>query len=118
MHLLSSWYSKLLTFFSQINAIWNWGWTFQRVTINSCQVGFTLSQGSTSNTGAQGVGAEAIIDAVVTNTPVFIQSSGASNGHLQGSIVLNNIQLTNVNVAVGVENGATVVSGQSAVLQI
>lgn len=80
------------------------------VTINNCQVGFDLSQGSTSNTGAQGVGAEAIIDAVVSNTPIFVRSSGPSPGHLQGSIVLNNIQLTNVPIAVGVKNGATVVS--------
>lgn len=79
------------------------------VTINNCQIGFDLTQGSTSNTGAQGVGAEAIIDAVVSNTPTFILSSGPSNGHLQGSIVLNNIQLTNVPVAVGVSGGGTVV---------
>lgn len=94
-----------------INAIWNWGWTFQRITINNCQVGFDLTQGGTSNTGAQGVGAEAIIDAVVTNTQTFVRWSGASSGHLQGSLVLNNIQLTNVPVAVGVKGGPTVLAG-------
>lgn len=85
-------------------------YTILGVTINNCQIGFDLTQGSTSNTGAQGVGAEAIIDAVVTNTPTFILSSAPSSGHLQGSIVLNNIQLTNVPIAVGVAGGATVVS--------
>ena len=67
-------------------------------------------QGSTSNTGVQGVGAEAIIDAVVSNTTIFVRTSGPSTGHLQGSIVLNNIQLKNVSTAVGVKGGATVVS--------
>lgn len=79
------------------------------VTINNAQIGFDLVQGSTSSTGNQGVGGEAIIDAVVSNTQTFIRWSGPSNGHLQGSLVLNNIQLTNVPVAVGVTNGATVV---------
>ncbi|THG98774.1 hypothetical protein EW026_g3453 [Hermanssonia centrifuga] len=102
-----------VTFNNPINAIWNWGWTFQGVTINNAQVGFDLSIGDTSSTGNQGVGAEAIIDAVVTNTPIFVRSSIPSNGHLQGSIVLNNIKLTNVPIAVGVKNGATVLAGGS-----
>ena len=59
----------------------------------------------------QGVGSEAIIDAVVTNTPVFVRSSVASNGTLPYSLVLNNIKLTNVPTAVGVANGATILAG-------
>lgn len=43
----------------------------------------------------QGVGAEAIIDAVVTNTPVFLQRS-KTQSTLDGSIVLSNVKLTNV----------------------
>ena len=58
----------------------------------------------------QGVAAEAIIDAVITNTPVFIQNSGGSN-NLDGSLVLNNIRLNNVPVAVGVKGGANVLNG-------
>ena len=57
------------------------------------------------------VGSEAIIDAVVVNTPVFLQTSTASNGTLAGSIVLNNIQLRNVPVAVGVKGGKVVLKG-------
>lgn len=57
------------------------------------------------------VGAEAIIDAVVTNTPIFVRTSQPSNGRLGGSLVLNNIKLNNVPVAVGVAGGATVLSG-------
>lgn len=58
----------------------------------------------------QSVGAEAIIDAVVTNTPVFVRSSTATNS-LAGSLVLNNIQLNNVPVAVGIAGGAVVLNG-------
>jgi glucan 1,3-beta-glucosidase len=54
-----------------------------------------------------GVGSEVIIDAVVTDTPIFLQTTAASNGTLEGSIVLNNIELYNVPVAVGVTGNAT-----------
>ncbi|KAF7311538.1 hypothetical protein MKEN_01056200 [Mycena kentingensis (nom. inval.)] len=89
--------------------IWNWGWTFQGVTINNAQVGFDLATGG--GTASQTVGAEAIIDATVSNTPVFVRTSQPSNGHLGGSIVLNNIRLTNVPTAVGVVGGAVVLAG-------
>ena len=79
------------------------GWTFQGVTINNCQVGFDLQTSS--------VEAEAIIDAVVTNTPIFVRFSSASNGRLTSSLVLNNIRLLNVPTAVGVVGGAVVLAG-------
>jgi glucan 1,3-beta-glucosidase len=50
------------------------------------------------------------MDALVTNTPVFFQSSSAVT-HLDGSIVLNNIQLVNVGTAVGIVGGITVLAG-------
>ncbi|EIW63632.1 exo-beta-1,3-glucanase [Trametes versicolor FP-101664 SS1] len=93
-----------------VYGLWNWGWTFQGVTINNCQVGFDLATGGTTQ-DSQGVQGEAIIDAVVTNTPVFVRSSQASNGALRGSLVLNNIKLNNVPIAVGVVGGAVVLNG-------
>ncbi|EJD05787.1 exo-beta-1,3-glucanase [Fomitiporia mediterranea MF3/22] len=95
---------------SAIFGLWNWGWTFQGVTINNCQVGFDLSTGGLDQ-GDQTIGAEAIIDAVVTNTPIFVRTSQPSNGHLAGSLVLNNIKLNNVPTAVGVVGGAVVLNG-------
>ncbi|KAJ7445696.1 exo-beta-1,3-glucanase [Mycena galericulata] len=89
-----------------ILGVWAWGWTFQDVKINDCQIGFDL---------LGGVGAEAIIDAVVHNTPIFVRSASPSNGTLVGSVVLNNIQLNNVTTAVGVVGGAVVLDGGSKV---
>ncbi|KAK0442864.1 exo-beta-1,3-glucanase [Armillaria borealis] len=91
-------------------AMWNWGWTFQGVAINNCQVGFDLMTGGKA-LWRQTVGAEAIIDATVRQTEVFVRSSAASNGSLDGSLVLQNIQLTNVPVAVGTGDGAIVLPG-------
>ncbi|KAF8900725.1 exo-beta-1,3-glucanase [Gymnopilus junonius] len=89
---------------------WNWGWTYQGITFNNCQVGFDIASGGLSESD-QTTGALAIIDAVATNTPIFLRSSQPSNGHLAGSLVLNNVQLNNVPVAVGVVGGAVVLNG-------
>ncbi|KAK7049317.1 hypothetical protein VNI00_005918 [Paramarasmius palmivorus] len=96
-------------------AAWNWGWTFQGITINNCQVGFDiLTGGLTQDT--QTVGAEAIIDATVTNTPIFVRTSQPSTGSLAGSLVINNARLNNVPTAVGVVGGATVLAGGSTTI--
>ncbi|KAF8078080.1 exo-beta-1,3-glucanase [Lyophyllum atratum] len=93
-----------------IYSLWNWGWTFQGVTINNCQVGFDLATGGTTQ-ATQSTGAQAIIDATITNTPIFVRTSQPSNGRLAGSIVLNNARLNNVPTAVGVVGGAVVLAG-------
>ncbi|KAJ6500534.1 exo-beta-1,3-glucanase [Mycena sanguinolenta] len=94
-----------------ISGVWNWGWTYQGVNINNCGIGFDLATGSTSS--VQAVSAEAIIDATVTNTPIFVRTSTASGGGLigAGSLVLNNIKLNNVPTAVGVVGGTVVLAG-------
>jgi len=71
------------------------------------QVGFDL------NTGSGAVGAEAIIDSTVKNTPIFIRTSTTSSSSSPRSLVLNNIKLTNVPIAVGVNGGATVLKGST-----
>ncbi|KAG8718155.1 hypothetical protein FRC09_013091 [Ceratobasidium sp. 395] len=58
---------------SGIFQAWNWGWTFQDVKIINCQVGFDLLTGGLTQ-DKQTVGADVIIDAVVTNTPIFIRT--------------------------------------------
>jgi len=57
------------------------------------------------------MGVQAIIDTDIRNMPIFIQTSKLSNGSLAGSIVLNNVKLTNVFTAVGVANGNVILSG-------
>ena len=64
----------------------------------------------------QTVGSEAIIDAVVSNTPIFVRSSNSSDGSLKGSLVLNNIKLNNVPTAVGVVGGTVVLAGGSTTI--
>ncbi|KZT11300.1 glycoside hydrolase family 55 protein [Laetiporus sulphureus 93-53] len=93
---------------------WNWGWTFQGVTINDCSIGFDLQTGGLTEDD-QTVGGVAIIDAIVSHTPVFLSASNSSNS-LSGSVVLSNIQLTNVSTAVGVVNGDVILEGGSTTI--
>ncbi|KAF6741973.1 glucan 1,3-beta-glucosidase [Ephemerocybe angulata] len=93
-----------------VYSLWNWGWTYQGINLNNCQIGFDINSGGLT-VDTQTTGAQAIIDAVVTNTPTFIRTSQPSNGRLAGSIVLNNAKLNNVNVAVGVADGSVVLAG-------
>ncbi|KAF9567581.1 exo-beta-1,3-glucanase [Agrocybe pediades] len=95
---------------SGIFSVWNWGWTYQGVTINNCQVAFDVSTGGLT-TNTQTSGAVAIIDATINNTPIFVRTSAPSNGKLDGSIVINNAKLNNVPIAVGVQGGATLLAG-------
>ncbi|KAF7362795.1 Exo-beta-1,3-glucanase [Mycena venus] len=59
---------------------------------------------------SQPIAAEAIIDATALNTPIFLRTS-ASSGQLDGSLVLNNIKLTNVPTAIGLFGGAVLLAG-------
>ncbi|KAJ3821137.1 glycoside hydrolase family 55 protein [Lentinula raphanica] len=98
--------------------VWNWGWTFQGITINNCSVGFDLLTGGTTS-ASQSVGSETIVDAVVNNTPYFVRSSNTSNDFLSGSLVLINVQLNNVPVAVGALNQSKpLLPGTSGVMHI
>ncbi|KAF7974441.1 hypothetical protein HWV62_12174 [Athelia sp. TMB] len=100
-----------------IYALWNWGWTFQNVNINNCGIGFALATGGTTEAN-QGYEAEAIVDAIVTNTPVFVQTTEPSTTSLLGSIVLSNIKLSNVPVAVGDAAGTTLLAGGTTTIDI
>ncbi|KAI6153063.1 glycoside hydrolase family 55 protein [Pisolithus tinctorius] len=92
---------------------WNWGWTWQGVSINNCTDPLTCNQkvGFNITSGTGGVGSEAIIDAVVMDTEIFVSTTTPVNSSLGGSLILNNIVLHNVPVAVGVQDGEVVLKG-------
>ncbi|KAI0687135.1 exo-beta-1,3-glucanase [Cytidiella melzeri] len=91
-----------------IQCIWNWG-KRHVVHVLGCHLKEVSGQDGHTKV-SQTVGAVAIIDATVINTPIFIQNSKPSTS-LAGSLVLNNIQLQNVPTAVGVAGGEVVLPG-------
>ncbi|QRV92157.1 exo-beta-1,3-glucanase [Ceratobasidium sp. AG-Ba] len=89
---------------------WNWGWTFQDVKIINCQVGFDITTGGLTQ-DHQTVGADVIVDAVVTNTPTFLRTSGSAPSSLAGSIVLDNVKFSGVTNGVVDGSGRVVLAG-------
>lgn len=57
------------------------------------------------------MGGEIIIDAQVSNSPIFIKTSTAERTFLSGSIVIENIVLNNVPIAVIDGDGTTLLEG-------
>lgn len=97
---------------------WNWGWTYQGVTINNCGVGFEVAtDGLSDSPVAQTVGADSIIDVTVTNTPIFLKTTSNQPTSLSGSILLENIVATNVPVIVSAPSG-TVLAGSTGSITI
>lgn len=62
----------------------------------------------TTNGSSQGAASENIIDAAITDVTTFIQLSEDTSS-LDGSLVLNNIALSNVGTAVGTSDGTSYV---------
>ena len=100
-----------------VKMVWNWGWNFQGITIRNAKVGFDVKTGSTLDDQDQGAGGVAIMDGIISDTPVFYRSSQPSTS-LRGSIVLNNIKLTNVQSAVAILNGETTLRGSKGETKI
>jgi glucan 1,3-beta-glucosidase len=77
------------------------------ITINGAQVGFDIVDGALIGT----VGSAALIDVVIKDTPIGIRTSVNSGGSLHGSLVLNNLKISNVANAVTVADGTVLLAG-------
>ncbi|KAG9121204.1 hypothetical protein FRC07_002937 [Ceratobasidium sp. 392] len=92
-----------------IMQLWNWAWTYQGVKIKNCEVGFNLTSAST--------GSELIVDAEVTNTPIFLVTTGTSpavanvNNTSNTTIILDNIKFKNVTTGVIDGNNTILLKG-------
>lgn len=89
----------------------SWTWLYQGVSINNCQTGFDFTNGGSDH---QAVGAITILDSSITNTPVGILTAfnpPSSNPPTAGSVVVENVALTNVPTAVKLDGGSTILAG-------
>lgn len=91
----------------------DWGWTYAGITIEICSVGIDIT--SLTNTGTLNVGGITVIDSTVNNTPVFIKTArnATSLPVSGGSVALENVQLTNVPIAIQGTDGETVLAGSA-----
>ncbi|KAJ4288747.1 hypothetical protein N0V88_007281 [Collariella sp. IMI 366227] len=94
-----------------IQQLWSWGWTYQGVSIDSCEVGFDFTAASE---GSLGVGSITILDSEIKNTPIGIAygSEGATKPPVANNFVFENVRLDNVPAAIKSPAG-TVLAGST-----
>ncbi|KAI9738277.1 MAG: hypothetical protein M1834_008775 [Cirrosporium novae-zelandiae] len=82
-----------------ISQIWNWGWTYQGITITNCTTAFDMSNGGSSD---QEVGSVNIIDSTITDCSIFISTAflTTESPYTNGSLIIENVELSNVPIAV------------------
>lgn len=100
-----------------ISQLWSWGWLYQGISINNCQTGIDISAGGST---AQNVGSVILIDSSITNTPVGIITAytSSSSPSTAGSLILENVVLTNVPTAVQLLGGSTILAGTTGTTTI
>lgn len=80
------------------------GWTYIGLQINNCGIGI--------KTGTD-VGSVTILDSTINNTPTFIESTYTVNGtpDTQGSIIMENVKLSNVATGIKGPSGTILAGG-------
>ncbi|KAK1832080.1 pectate lyase superfamily protein-domain-containing protein [Podospora conica] len=102
-----------------VQTAWDWGWTWQQIEISDCAIGFNISgTGGDSKDGKakQGTGSVSIVDSKFSNVPIGILTSERNPD--PPSIVLDNVQVSNVGVMVKSEQGTTLLNGGSATVEL
>jgi hypothetical protein len=89
---------------------WNWGWTFKGLYISNCQTGVEMTSGGDQK---ESVGSITILDAEIKDTQVGVKTVTTANSqpHTGGSLVLDNVRLTNVRAAVASPTGQVFLQG-------
>ncbi|KKP01538.1 exo-beta-1,3-glucanase [Trichoderma harzianum] len=105
-----------LTFHNAQTAIrqgFDWGWTYAGITINNCSVGLDMS--AVDGNGALSVGGITMIDSSVSDTDIFIKTAKTATSKPvgAGNLNLENIQLSNVPIAIQGPTGNTVLAGST-----
>lgn len=90
-----------------INQLWDWGWTYQDISFNNVTVGVNMSSGGEQN---QAVGSIVLFDSEFNNV-----QTGIIHAHTQdslppgaGALILENVDFTNVGVAIQGPDGVNV----------
>ncbi|KAK4243804.1 glycoside hydrolase [Corynascus novoguineensis] len=94
-----------------IEQLWSWGWTYQGVSINDCEVGFDFTA---ADQGDLKVGSITILDSEIKNTPVGIKygDPDATTPDVPNNFIFENLRLDNVPTAIRGPSG-TVLPGTS-----
>ncbi|CAJ2505150.1 Uu.00g125440.m01.CDS01 [Anthostomella pinea] len=94
--------------------LWDWGWTYMGLKINNCGVGIDITA---KDGDALNVGSAILIDSTISNTPIGIKTAytASTTPDTAGSLILENLSLTNVPVAVQGPSGTLLAGGSTTI---
>jgi glucan 1,3-beta-glucosidase len=110
--------SRNLTFNQCQTAIfmnWNWLWTLKSIYINDCDIGIDMSE--LTNSVNQTVGSVILLDSVICNTPIGVKTSYNSTSlpNTGGTLILQNVDFTTVQIAVAAGDDSEILAGGSVI---
>ncbi|MBA7493104.1 hypothetical protein ES702_03659 [subsurface metagenome] len=90
-----------------INQLWDWGWTYQGISFNNVSLGLNMSSGGPTN---QAVGSIVLFDSEFNDVGTGILHAHTPNSYPPGAgaLILENVDFTNVDVAIQGPNGVDV----------
>lgn len=97
-----------------ISQIWSWGWTYQGIQISNCTTALSIGNGGSSSLE---VGSVNIIDSTISNSNVFITTAWttSSSPAAAGSLIIENVRLSNVPIAVQGPSGTVLAGGSTTI---
>ncbi|KAJ7241628.1 pectate lyase superfamily protein-domain-containing protein [Mycena rebaudengoi] len=96
---------------------WNWGFTWQNIDISNCLVGFDLHTGGLT-LDTQSAGGVLIVDSWIKNVLVGVRMSTNQTNSLAGSVILDNVQFSNIFSAnIQDKNGVVLAASSAAIPQ-
>lgn len=97
-----------------IQMLWDWDWTFMNLTVNTAPIAVDMSIGGSTD---QAVGSVIIIDSTFTDVDVGVKTAfdSSSSDTTNGSLVLENVVLSNTPVAVQNDAGTVLAGGTTTI---
>lgn len=97
-----------------IQMLWDWDWTFMGLTVNNAPIAVDMSIGGSAG---QAVGSVIIIDSTFTNVGVGVKTAydSSSTDTTNGSLILENVVLSNTPVAVQNDAGTVLAGGTTTI---
>ncbi|KAF6821160.1 glucan-beta-glucosidase [Colletotrichum plurivorum] len=91
-----------------VQMVWDWGWAWQRITVNGGSIAFNIS--GVGGDDGQGIGSVSIIDSTISDVEIGVLTNSLSTAP---NIVLDNTNFKNVPNPVIAEGGSKLLSGNS-----
>jgi glucan 1,3-beta-glucosidase len=100
-----------------VNQLWDWGFTYKSLQVDNCSLGLDMSSLNQTGNG-QNVGSIILLDSSFTDTTVAVKTAHDTvpAPPSAGSLILENVALSNVGTAVQGGNGATILGGGSTTI--